>query len=102
VLFLFLSPDHDFGESADGLLFHANLDVQQFPPDISGLRLAKVELVLSVGLHCLHIVEDQRESDQTAGDGDSAEHDCAESHRLQRGLLFFVLHLSYNKAGSNC
>jgi hypothetical protein len=85
---LVLSADENVGESADGFLLDPGLDVQQLLPDISGSRLAVIELVLGVGVHRLHVVEDQRESDQTTRDRHGAENDGAKSHRLQRRFLF--------------
>lgn len=60
---LFLFSDQNISEAADGLVFDANLDVQQFLPDVSSPGLAEIQLVLRIGFHSLHIVEDQGECD---------------------------------------
>lgn len=53
--------------------------------------------MLDTGFQGLHIVEHQWEGDQTAGDGNGAQHNGDERRRSQT-LLFGLLHLEFDCA----
>jgi hypothetical protein len=70
----------------------AVLDFQHVPPHVTSARLAEFDLSLDGGLQGLHIVEHQREGDQTSGNCDSAENYRAEGDHSQRGFAVLLIH----------
>jgi hypothetical protein len=65
--------------------------VNHITPHITCAALAEVDLRLDGGLQGLHIVEHERERDQTGRHGDGREDDGREGNSLQRSLLFLII-----------
>lgn len=83
-----LAMRHDDAGQFSGVLLAAGLDVEHLLPHVTSARFAELELDLDGRFERLHIVEDEWEGDEAAGDGDRAEDDGGEGDGPQCRLCF--------------
>jgi hypothetical protein len=85
---IFSVEDHGLGQSVSTSGLSADLDIEHLSPHVAGAGLAEVDLDLDGRLQGLDVVEDQREGDETSGDGHSREDDGTKGHGSEGlGLL---------------
>lgn len=77
-------------QNVEWIIWSLRCHLYHLSPHVSGTRLAVLNLSLNGSLKCLHIVENEWESDEHCRDGDCREGDSDECDSSQRTLALLV------------